>query len=266
MDRDRQRRAAAENVIGAFDRLAFHYAHPRRGRRRFNTVEAVATGHDAAFFNPVVAFLPDAAATDVLAALEWVEGRGLAVSVHLATDADPSVRSVLETGGFRVEPDGATVMALDLTAGDVADAGPNLSTGAAEKATVRAGGDELSEAWWSALEGSDRFRQTFSRRLIADPDVRIAVGDLDGEPVAGAMAIRTDDVLGVYAVYTQERARRRGLGRAATSAVIRAGFAAWGSRLATLESTRMGKSVYRAIGFSEVGSVVVHTRQQPASG
>jgi hypothetical protein len=74
MDRDRQRRAAAENVIGAFDRLAFHYAHPRRGRRRFNTVEAVATGHDAAFFNPVVAFLPDAAATDVLAALEWVEG------------------------------------------------------------------------------------------------------------------------------------------------------------------------------------------------
>ena len=260
MDRDAGLRAAADNVVGAFDLLGRHYGDPRRGRRRFGTVEALATGHDVPFFNPVVAFLPDANATDVLAGLEWIEGLGLAGSVHLATDAGPSVTAALVAGGLALEPEGATVMTLDLTGGGGAGRAVDSLTSVGDRSTVRAGRAELAEAWWSAMESTDRFRQTFTAALIGDPAVRVAVADLDGEPVAGAMAIRTGDILGVYVVYTQERARRRGLGRAATAAVIRAGAAAWGSTIATLESTAMGQSVYRSIGFRAVGSVVVYTR------
>jgi GNAT superfamily N-acetyltransferase len=253
LDRAGLERAAADNHLRAMELLALHYADPRAGRRRFGTVEAMPVGHEIPFYNAIVALDPAASETDILAAIAWVESRGLAASVHLGSGVDAATVPDLERRGLSVV-DRMTVMALD-------PIGESLDQIAPSMAAVRTGGSELADAWFAALEGGDRFRQMFSPKLIADPSVRIAVADLDGDPVAGAMAIGSDGgVLGVYAVFTMDRARRKGLGRAVTWAVIRAGFEAWGSRIAVLEATTMGVPLYQSMGFTEIGSVAILTR------
>jgi GNAT superfamily N-acetyltransferase len=245
--------AAAGNHLQAMELLARHYADPRAGRRRFGTVEAMPVGHEVPFYNAVVALDPAAADTDILAAIAWVESRGLAASVHLGGAVDGATGRDLERDGFSVD-DRMTVMAL-------APIGESLDRLVPSTAALRTGGSELAEAWFAALDGGDGFRRMFSTKLIGDPAVRIAVADLDDEPVAGAMAVRSDGgVLGVYAVFTQDRARRKGLGRAVTWAAIRSGFEAWGSRIAVLEATTMGVPLYQSMGFTEIGSVAVLTR------
>jgi GNAT superfamily N-acetyltransferase len=253
LDRAGLEQAATDNHIRAMELLARHYADPRAGRRRFGTVEAMPVGHEIPFYNAVVALDPAAAETDILAAIAWVESRGLTASVHLGGGVDAATGPDLERRGLSVD-DRMTVMALD-------PIGESLDQIAPSTAALRIGGSELAEAWFAALEGGDGFRRMFSTKLIADPAVRIAVADLDGEPVAGAMAIGSDGgVLGVYAVFTMDRARRKGLGRAVTWAAIRSGFEAWGSRIAVLEATPMGVPLYESMGFTEIGSVAILTR------
>jgi len=246
-------RAAADNHLQAMALLGRHYADPRAGRRRFGLVEAIPVGHEVPFYNAVVALDRAATQTDILAAIDWVESHGLAASVHLGGEVDSAIGRDLERRGLQVG-DRMTVMALGPIRESFDQAGPS-------NRALRIGRSELAEAWFAALEGGDGFRRMFSTKLIADPRVRIAVADLDDEPVAGAMAIRSDGgVLGVYAVFTKDRARRKGLGRAVTWAAIRSGFEAWGSRIAVLEATPMGVPLYLSMGFSEIGSVAILTR------
>jgi GNAT superfamily N-acetyltransferase len=209
-------------------------------------------GHDVAFYNAVVALEPRVSGPDILAAIAWVESRGLVPSVHLAA-GNGALGAELERHGFGAE-DSATVMALS----PIPD---RLDLNLPAATVLRTGGEELAEEWFVALEAGDGFRRLFSAELVSDPAVRIAVAELDGDPVAGAMAIRsTGGVLGVFAVATVERARRKGLGRAVTWAVIRAGVEAWRSRIAVLEATPMGLPVYQRMGFTDIGSVAVLTR------
>ena len=241
MDLDGRRRAAADNLVDAFDLVRRHYANARGGRKSFGTVEVAAVGHEVAFYNAVVAVRPDVAVDDVLAALDWVEARDLAPCVHLGGDTDPAVGRRLGARGMRPAEERATVMVLDPIPPAHA-AGPDVSGGTATSGGVAtSGGPELAERWYTALEATPRLRATFGRGFVADPDVRIGVAELAGEPVAAAMAMRTGSVLGVYAVGTIERARRRGLGRAVTWAVIDAGVDAWQSRMAILQSSEMGR-------------------------
>src|SRR5436309_2740063 len=74
---------------------------------------------------------------------------------------------------------------------------------------------------------STTLRRVIGPEFMADPTVRVAVADLDGESVAHAAAVRSGPALGIYAVGTVERYRRRGYGRAVTWAVLAAGVAAW---------------------------------------
>lgn len=105
----------------------------------------------------------------------------------------------------------------------------------------------------------DASRRLFPDTFLADAGVRVIVADLDGRPVGTALAIRTGDVAGVYAVATLEGARGRGVGTAATWAAVAAGRA-WGCRVVTLQSSRMGFGVYEAMGFRTVASFVVYRR------
>ena len=129
-----------------------------------------------------------------------------------------------------------------------------------DDARVRTGGTELIEDWHAAFEADERLRAILNADLVSDPDVRIAVLDVDGDPVAGAMAFRWDESVGIYTVATVERARRRGFGRAVTWAAIDAGRTAWGSRIAILQSSPMGRSVYAAMGFEAIGSLGIWRR------
>jgi GNAT superfamily N-acetyltransferase len=259
---DTWRLRADENLVAAFDLVRVHVGHSAGGRRRFGAVEAIVSGLEPAFYNPVIAVVSSCRLEDVLAAIDWVEASGKPPSVHVAGDLDESIRPGLLAAAWVPDPWPTPVMATDLSAatGAIGATTTAAPTPASTDARIRVGGAELYEDWHAALESGSTFRQVFPRSLAADPAVRLAVADLDGEPVAAAAAIRSGSTLGIYAVGTLERARRRGIGRATTQAVMDAGRASWGSDLAILQSSDMGVPVYRSMGFVEVGQLVEYER------
>ncbi|MCC6381856.1 MAG: GNAT family N-acetyltransferase [Dehalococcoidia bacterium] len=76
-----------------------------------------------------------------------------------------------------------------------------------------------------------------------------------GAPVATALALVTGELVGVYNVNVHPEFRRLGFGGALTRAAIAVGEAA-GCRVATLQSTPMGYSLYKAMGFATVEEYV----------
>jgi ribosomal protein S18 acetylase RimI-like enzyme len=94
---------------------------------------------------------------------------------------------------------------------------------------------------------------------LARPDVpvRTVVARLDGKPVSSAQGVRLDGAIGIYNVATLPEARGRGIGAAVTLAVVQDAIAR-GARFAVLESSDMGHSVYRRIGFRDVASLRVY--------
>lgn len=80
--------------------------------------------------------------------------------------------------------------------------------------------------------------------------LRHYVGFLDGHPAGVVTAFQDGETIGIYNVATSEEYRRRGIGSALTAHAIREGQTA-GSKQAVLQSSEMGVSVYRALGFSE---------------
>ena len=224
---------------------------------RFGGVQVVACGVPAAFFNPVFATDPAASEDDLRAGIGWVEGRSVPATVNLREDLAPQLRPVAESLGFVADGWRPPAMVLDPIPNTVPAA---TLPGAV---SIRAGRGELAEDWYTAYEATPAFRRLFGRRFMEDPAVRIAVGYLDAEPVAGAMAIGVGTTLGVYTVGTVERARRRGFARAATWAAIDAGRAAWGPTIAILQSREMGVELYRSMGFEEIGRYVLVARPAP---
>ena len=74
------------------------------------------------------------------------------------------------------------------------------------------------------------------------------VGYLDGAPVATTSVLDCGDLAGIYHVVTLPQARGRGIGRAITVAALEHAQVT-GATHAALQSSEMGFSVYRAIGF-----------------
>lgn len=254
MDHDRRRQAADQNVVAAFRLVRDHYADPRGGGARFGRVEAIATGVESAFFNMALVLDPAAIPGDVVAAADWIEGRGLPASIHVRDDVGPDIATALRESGFQAEAWSSPVMVLEpLPPAPI----PDL-----DGVTLRVGGPELHDDFHAALESGDAFRRVLGTAFLSDRSVRIATAYLLGEPVSAAVAIRSGLAAGIYVVWTQERARRRGIGRAVTWAAIEAARRTWNVRIAILQSSEMGLPVYRSMGFAEVSRYSVYLRPQ----
>ena len=81
----------------------------------------------------------------------------------------------------------------------------------------------LDEFLAVSIEGGmspEAARQLYPASFAADPDVQLFMGRLDGQAVGSAVAIRSEDVSGIYAVGTRPPARRRGVGTALTWAAV----------------------------------------------
>ncbi len=96
----------------------------------------------------------------------------------------------------------------------------------------------------------------FHGETILAPHIAAFVAYEGGEPLACAMTLVSHRVAGVFYVATVEHARRRGLGDALTRAAARAGFR-MGADAAWLGASEMGATLYRRIGFEELGSALV---------
>jgi predicted GNAT family acetyltransferase len=80
-----------------------------------------------------------------------------------------------------------------------------------------------------------------------------------GAIVSTGLGFTMDGVTGVFDVATPPELRGRGYGAAVTSQIVRDGFDG-GSELAFLQSSELGRTVYRRLGFREVEDYVLLTR------
>jgi hypothetical protein len=96
---------------------------------------------------------------------------------------------------------------------------------------------------------------------ITDPRSASILGELEGEAVASAMATVIGEVAFVGWVGTAPAARGRGIGAAVTVAATNAALAR-GAKLASLQSSAMGESVYRRIGYRELFNYRLWARQR----
>ncbi len=151
-------------------------------------------------------------------------------------------------------------MALDLAAVAAVEMPPTVDVALADSRQAVVAAESLAAlGFGAAADEAGRFGSLFER-LDVDPaaPARVAITRLDGRPAATALGCVDGEVLGVYNVATLADARRRGLGLAATLAILHDG-AARGARLAVLESTQDGLPLYQRLGFRVVGRFDVLT-------
>jgi GNAT superfamily N-acetyltransferase len=119
--------------------------------------------------------------------------------------------------------------------------------------------DESTYEEWIAIAAevflpADVARAVFPSALLLGPAFRTVLARIDGEYVGAASVVHTGGVAGIYSVGTLEHARRRGVGRATTAAVITAAATDWGVKRVYLQSSAMGFPVYEALGFRTVSA------------
>jgi ribosomal protein S18 acetylase RimI-like enzyme len=88
--------------------------------------------------------------------------------------------------------------------------------------------------------------------------LHLLVARRDGENVATGFGFDHDRDCGIYNVGTLEHARRRGIGTALTSTLVR-GAIARGCRTASLQSTPIAERMYAAVGFHDLGRIIEYT-------
>jgi ribosomal protein S18 acetylase RimI-like enzyme len=89
--------------------------------------------------------------------------------------------------------------------------------------------------------------------MLALPEVKAYVAELDGTAVATAIAIHLERHVGIFNVATLRQQRRRGFGTAVTALAVGEAFDD-GAEIAWLQSSELGRGVYEALGFRLVES------------
>ena len=116
----------------------------------------------------------------------------------------------------------------------------------ASPAPLRCGG----RCSWRSVPGA--WLTTLIRlRFAADPDVRVFNARLDGRPVGNAIATRTGDGAGVYAVRKRPESRGRRVGTAATWAAANEGTE-WGADNSVRQASERGLSLYQSMDVRTV--------------
>ncbi len=120
--------------------------------------------------------------------------------------------------------------------------------------------DEARVAAWGETLGSGFGEGPVEAEWVGEMYRRLGLGDegpwrhylglLAGEPVATATSFFGAGVVGIYFVFTLERARQRGIGAGVTLAALQEARDL-GSSAGVLGSSEMGYSVYQRLGFEE---------------
>ena len=236
--------AADKNFIGSYRKLVEH--SPGGETREFRGVFAFVTGLPIGMFNGCIVTRP-AAYEDVTAALDWVAERDVPYRLWIHEELPDGLAQTMRERGM--EPHSWLVPQMVLVQ-------PPEPPASAPGVTVRSVSDgrsldEYRQVYVEDGTSEDVARRLFSDSFAADPDVELMLASLDGRAVGTSLAIRTDEIAGVYAVATLSDARRRGVGTAATWAAVAAGRA-WGCDTVVLQASEMGFPVYRAMGFRTV--------------
>ena len=160
-------RACDGNWIAAFTALVPHVCGGVGGSRSFGSVEAVVTGLDRAYYNPVFATETDARPRDLVEAVEWIRAQGVAASVQLAEELSDRLGDVLRDLDLETDPWVTPGMALHpIPRSPRPPAELRL-----EPVAVRSFDD-----WHEGIAYGPNFKRVFGPRLVDDPAFRFVVG------------------------------------------------------------------------------------------
>ena len=116
---------------------------------------------------------------------------------------------------------------------------------------------------------ASRFPESCSPRCISSRSptlegIEYYLARLEEKDVCTAIGYTVDDTVGIFNVATPPEFRRRGYGSIITAYAVQAGFDA-GADFAYLQSSAMGESVYRRLGFRHVSTYTVLVRRPEVS-
>ena len=90
----------------------------------------------------------------------------------------------------------------------------------------------------------------YDQTFLDLPGVRYYVGRVHGQAVAISLVLLCEGLAGIYNVATLPQMRHRGFGTAMTNAAL-LGALEQGYRIAVLQASEMGASIYRKLGFQD---------------
>jgi GNAT superfamily N-acetyltransferase len=202
----------------------------------------------------------DAAAASLEDNLREVEHAGLPCGATVRAGRTPTVEETARRLGLtvatRVPGMAATSAELgEVPASELQMVRVETADGLAQALAVAAGGFDVPAELLASLymiEVSELEGIHYYLARLEDRDVSTAVG------------YTIDGTVGIFNVATPAEYRGRGYGATITAHAARDGFAA-GADLAWLQSSIMGESVYRRLGFREVERYILLTRPAQVS-
>lgn len=176
-----------------------------------------------------------------------VEERGMPCGVQVRAGRHPDVEAEAANLGFteRTPMPGMAVLPGELADAEVAGfeaVRVEDEEGLAVAAQVSSAGGGAPLELMLAL---------YTPALLQLTGAAVYVGRVDGEPVTTAIGYQTAKDVAIFSVATPPEHRRRGYGAAITALAARQGFET-GADLAWLQTSEIGESVYRGLGFRHV--------------
>jgi hypothetical protein len=197
----------------------------------------------------------DAAASELEGAIAEVEAAGVPSSVQLRRELAPGCEAEAKRLGLTkvLEMPVMVVREAGLLGRDVDE----LMISTVSDDDDRRQAVEVAAAGFGAPAAI--FEPIYGDDVLALEGVRVYLGRFDDQVVTTAIGYTAGDSVGIFNVATPAEHRGRGYGAAVTTAAARGGFDA-GAELACLQSSELGRSVYRGLGFEEVATDVLLTR------
>ena len=241
MDAGQVQAAADGNFVASLTRLVTHVQGA--ASQEFRGVTAVVTGLPVGLFNGCFA-VRDTNADALDDAIRWVATASVPYRVWVREGMGEELATVPPRHGLarleRLFP-GMVLRPIP--------AAPSPPPGVAVHRVVDTPGLAEYRGVLVAGGAAPQFvARLLPQSLLGDPDITLFTATLDGRPAGTALTIKTGSTVGVYNVATLPWARRRGVGTAATRAVVDDGRLR-GCELAVLQSSAMGQGIYEAIGF-----------------
>jgi hypothetical protein len=197
----------------------------------------------------------DAAAPELEPALAQIEQMGLPVGVTVRAERAPAVEEVARQLGLTAAE---RIPGMAVAPQNLPPAPPS------ELEIIRVEtADGLAQALAVAATGfgvpPDLLASVYMLEVWELDGIAYYLARLGERDVSTALGYSIDGTVGIFNVATPPEYRGRGYGATITAYAARDGFDS-GADLAWLQSSAMGESVYRGLGFREVETYILHTR------
>ncbi len=187
------------------------------------------------------------------AACDFLLGDGTTAAVFVRPDVDTELRDELTARGF-VQYSSSPEMVCERRLDDRAPPGGVEVRLAGSADDVRAFAEVAAHAFRHLQFPEDVTRAALAHPdVVLDPSVAVALAEVDGRLVAGAVAILVGDEPNGYVAWVSclDDARGRGLGDVVTRRVTNEAFDR-GAAIVTLEASPYGESTYARMGYREL--------------